>query len=577
MSGAEEYARWVLAPENELENGRLIKLAAQRFLNDLQRDDIYFDEVEAVKMVNFGERYCYQWEGDWQGVIVKFELWQRFIFEQLYGWIRKSNGRRRFNRFYLQISKKNGKSTMCAILALYHIFADKVNTPKVFTAANNEDQAKICVNMAGRVIQQSPELNEFVIDGEVKLSTYGKNITEVIHKQKNGFISPFSKESEDKKSKTAGGKHGVNASLGLVDEFGMSPDYGASGSIESSMASRLEWLMAFFTTSGFNLDGPCYTELRAMGIQVLEGTVTADNYLPIIYEIDKPLDEKGKPKEITAQWLFDNPQVWKQSNPNLNVSVNPDFLKAQLERAILRRGTVEVEVKTLNFNIWCESAEVFIPSEVWSQNTHGITEQDLAGGRCYGGIEIVSGKSLNAFMLLFPNIKGKTVLRPIFWMPNEYKHSKESDQYSNWCDDGLIHTFLGNVSDNDKVYELIMAELHKYNMHSFSYKTNLEQNDIVQSLIKNGIEGNPISHGYQGISTPTLTWEEILTAKEIEHFNNPVLAWMNSNCLAVRKENDVRLEKSGSRVVGIYAGINALAQWKTIEAEGTDDGIIESW
>jgi phage terminase large subunit-like protein len=577
MSGAEEYARWVLAPENELENGRLIKLAAQRFLNDLQRDDIYFDEVEAVKMVNFGERYCYQWEGDWQGVIVKFELWQRFIFEQLYGWIRKSNGRRRFNRFYLQISKKNGKSTMCAILALYHIFADKVNTPKVFTAANNEDQAKICVNMAGRVIQQSPELNEFVIDGEVKLSTYGKNITEVIHKQKNGFISPFSKESEDKKSKTAGGKHGVNASLGLVDEFGMSPDYGASGSIESSMASRLEWLMAFFTTSGFNLDGPCYTELRAMGIQVLEGTVTADNYLPIIYEIDKPLDEKGKPKEITAQWLFDNPQVWRQSNPNLNVSVNPDFLKAQLERAILRRGTVEVEVKTLNFNIWCESAEVFIPSEVWSQNTHGITEQDLAGGRCYGGIEIVSGKSLNAFMLLFPNIKGKTVLKPIFWMPNEYKHSKESDQYSNWCDDGLIHTFLGNVSDNDKVYELIMAELHKYNMHSFSYKTNLEQNDIVQSLIKNGIEGNPISHGYQGISTPTLTWEEILTAKEIEHFNNPVLAWMNSNCLAVRKENDVRLEKSGSRVVGIYAGINALAQWKTIEAEGTDDGIIESW
>jgi phage terminase large subunit-like protein len=577
MSGAEEYARWVLAPETELENGRLIKLAAQRFLNDLQRDDIYFDEVEAVKMVNFGERYCYQWEGDWQGVIVKFELWQRFIFEQLYGWIRKSNGRRRFNRFYLQISKKNGKSTMCAILALYHIFADKVNTPKVFTAANNEDQAKICVNMAGRVIQQSPELNEFVIDGEVKLSTYGKNITEVIHKQKNGFISPFSKESEDKKSKTAGGKHGVNASLGLVDEFGMSPDYGASGSIESSMASRLEWLMAFFTTSGFNLDGPCYTELRAMGIQVLEGTVTADNYLPIIYEIDKPLDEKGKPKEITAQWLFDNPQVWRQSNPNLNVSVNPDFLKAQLERAILRRGTVEVEVKTLNFNIWCESAEVFIPSEVWSQNTHGITEQDLAGGRCYGGIEIVSGKSLNAFMLLFPNIKGKTVLKPIFWMPNEYKHSKESDQYSNWCDDGLIHTFLGNVSDNDKVYELIMAELHKYNMHSFSYKTNLEQNDIVQSLIKNGIEGNPISHGYQGISTPTLTWEEILTAKEIEHFNNPVLAWMNSNCLAVRKENDVRLEKSGSRVVGIYAGINALAQWKTIEAEGTDDGIIESW
>jgi phage terminase large subunit-like protein len=95
----------------------------------------------------------------------------------------------------------------------------------------------------------------------------------------------------------------------------------------------------------------------------------------------------------------------------------------------------------------------------------------------------------------------------------------------------------------------------------------------VQALIKSGLQGNPISHGYQGISTPTLTWEEMLTAGQIEHFNNPVLAWMNSNCMAQRKDNDLRLEKSGSRVVGIYAAINALAQWKTIEAESGSDEI----
>jgi len=131
------------------------------------------------------------------------------------------------------------------------------------------------------------------------------------------------------------------------------------------------------------------------------------------------------------------------------------------------------------------------------------------------------------------------------------------------------------VSDNDKVYEIIMEEISKYDMHSFAFKTNLENNDIVQSLIKNDIKGDPISHGYQGISTPTLTWEEMLTAGLMEHFNNPVLAWMNSNCMAVRKDHDVRLEKSGSRVVGIYATINALAQWKTIEANPDDEFGIE--
>jgi hypothetical protein len=51
---------------------------------------------------------------------------------------------------------------------------------------------------------------------------------------------------------------------------------------------------------------------------------------------------------------------------------------------------------------------------------------------------------------------------------------------------------------------------------------------------------------------------------------------MNSNCLAVRKENDIRLEKSGSRVVGIYDAINALAQYKTIEANRSEQ-YIDIW
>lgn len=567
MSSAEQYARWVLDPANERETGRLIKLAAQRFLNDLKRTDIYFDEEEACKMVNFGERYCNQWEGDWEGVPVTFEPWQKFIFEQVYGWIRKDTGTRRFEEVFVQIAKKNGKSTMSAILMNYHLFADeKVKTPKIFTAANNEDQAKICVNMAGRIVEASPVLAEMVEDKTVGLMRYKENITEVVHYGKNGFIKAFAKESGDKKSKTSGGKHGVNASLGVVDEFGMSPDHGASKPIKTSMASRKERLMFYITTAGFNMDGPCYQELRKVGIQVLEGQVVKDNYLPIIYEIDKPLDEEGKPKDITIQWLIDNPWAWKQANPNLGVSVYPDFLKGMLDDALSYGGTTEVDTKTLNFNMWVDSPEVFIPADVWNKNAHGITEEDLIGQECFGGIEIVSGKQLNAFCFLFPDVQGKTIIKPVFWMPDAYKNSKETDQYLNWVRDGLITTFAGDVADNDLVYELIMAEISKYQLHSFAYKTNLENNDIVQGLLRAGIQGFPISHGYQGISTPTLIWEEMFTAGQMEHFGNPVMAWMNSNCLAVRKDHDLRLEKSGSRVVGIYAGINALAQWKTDEA-----------
>lgn len=575
MTAAEKYADWVLNPSNELETGRYIKLAAKRFKEWLKRDDLYFDEVEAVKMVDFCENYLCQWEGDWEGVPLKFEPWQRFIFEQVYGWIKKSDGTRVIEEVFVQVSKKNGKSTMSAGLMNYHLFADeRIKTPKVFTAANDREQAMICVNMAGKMVEASPALAEMVDDGLVGLMNYKENITEVINYENNGFIKAFSKEAGDKTLKTSGGKQGRNPSLGVVDEFGMASDHGASGSIKTGMMSRLLRLMFYITTSGFNLDGPCFKELRKVGIDILEGREQNDSYLIMIFEIDPPKNDKGEDMPITIEWLIENEQVWRQSNPNLDVSVHRSALRSMLKDAKQYRGTREVEVKTLNFNIWVNSPSVFISSEIWGNNHHGINEDELLGERCFGGIEIASGRMLNSFVLLFPDINGKAVVKSFFWMPEEYK--KDNVQLSEWSDEGHIWVDSGNVVDNEWVCSKLFEHISKYDMHSFAFKTNLENHDIVQNLIKESIKGDPISHGRQGISTPTLIWEEMLSKGEIEHFNNPVLTWMNSNCSVVRKDNDIRLEKSGSKVVGIYAAINAIAQWKTIDStEGSGEiGIL---
>jgi phage terminase large subunit-like protein len=561
MTGAEKYSRWVLDPVNEKKTGRLIKLAAKRFLSDLQRTDVYFDEVEAVKMVNFGERYCYQWEGDFEGVPVTFQDWQRFIFEQVYGWFYTETKLRRFEEVYVQIAKKNGKSTMSAVLMNYHLFADeRVKTPKVFTGANNEDQAKICVNMAGRIVQFSPDLNDFVEEGKVKLSTYGINITEVIHKEKNGFIKAFAKESGDKKSKTAGGKHGVNASLGVIDEFGMSPDHGASKPIKTSMISRKERLMFYITTAGFNLEGPCYTELRKVGIQVLEGSVIKDNYLPLIFEIDKPADEDGKPMPITVEWLLQNEWSWDQSNPNIDVSVQRKNLKSDLGDALTYGGTTEVDTLTLNFNIWMNSPEVFIPADVWNRNYHGTDPDILDGKECFAGIEVGPSGEISAIAFLFP---GEIVKFKMVYIIAE-ESIKLNETYLKNRDSLMIDP--GNEVDNDIAIKWISDIFSKYKLHSFCFPVTHKNNSIIQGLIKLGYEGNPISQGLSGIADATMEWEKLLRAGQVEHFNDEILRVMNSNCLAIRKEAGTRVEKS-SRVLGIYACLDAIAQWKTIEAE----------
>lgn len=546
MSSAEQYAHWVLTPSNADKTGQYIKLAAKRFLSDLKRDDIYFDEDEGSHMLNFGERYCYQWEGDFQGMPIHWEPWQWFMFQQVFGWIRKKTGTRRFDEVYCQVAKKNGKSTMCAVLADDHLLRDRINTPKVFTAANNEDQAKICVNMAGRIIEASPDLAELVEDGTIRIFNYKDNITEIVNTEKNGFIKAFSKETSDKKSKTAGGKHGVNASLGIVDEFGMSPDHGASKSIKTSMASRKERLMFYITTAGFNMDGPCFQELRKVGIQVLEGTVIKDNYLPIIYEMDEGDDWKDE-------------KNWHKCNPNLDVSVNREFLRGMVSDAVTYGGRTETDVKTLNFNMWVDSPEVFISGEVWDTNSHNLSIEE--GSDCYGGIEIGPANEPSVLALLFP---GEIVKIKLLFMTAE-EAFKLNDFYREHKD--LFKVDPGNVLDNEVAIRWCIEEIQKYNMHSFCFAKPQENNSIVQGLIKEGYQGNPISQGISGISNATDEWEKLLRAGQVEHFNNPILKWQNSNCLAVRKEAGTRLEKN-PKVLGIWACLDAISQWKTMEAEG---------
>jgi phage terminase large subunit-like protein len=568
MSAAEQYARWVLDPSNAVKTGQYIKLAAKRFLSDLERDDIYLDEVEANHCVNFIENYCLQWEGAWRGMPFKLELWQKFALQNIYGWIKKKNGKRRFTKAYIQISKKNGKSSLSAGVSLFHLLADKrINTPKIFTAANNEDQAKICVNIAGQIADISDEIKD---NANLKFMRYGENIINVLNEDQDrgsGFIKALSKEGTDRTAKTAGGKHGINASLGVVDEFGMSVDHGASKTIDSSMVSRPERLMLYITTAGYNLNGPCYKELRESGIKLLEGIIEMDSYFTMIFEIDKPINENGHLEDITIDWLLNNQDKWDQSNPNIDISVQRDALLDALNEAKQYGGTTEVDCLTLNFNIWVHSADAFISSDVWDANSHGLTIEE--GESCFGGLEVGPSGEITALALLFP---GDVIRVKMLWIIAE-EALRLNDFYRE--NKNIIMVDPGNEVDVQVAVNCIIEEVGKYNMNSFCFPNTQKNNSIVQELIKWGYEGNPISQGISGISEPTTAWEKMLRAGQVEHFNDPILKWQNSNCLAVRKESGTRLEKNG-KVLGIWSCLNAVAQWQTIGIVD-DDRLIESW
>lgn len=553
MTAAEKYAIDVV--EGKKIAGKWIRLACEKFLSDLKRKDLVLDVKQGQRAINFIERKLRHWEGSWRGKPLILEDWQRFIVMQVFGW--QKDGKRRIRSVYIQIARKNGKTSFAAAVLLYHLFADRENTPQILVGANNEDQAKICVNSAGRIIMQSPTLKELTDDETVKLSIYGRNVIGIYHHDRDGAVKAMSKNPET--------QDGFNPSVGVVDEYHEAKDDALLNVIESGQGARPEPLLFVVTTAGFDKQGPCFKKLRKSSIEMLSNKVTDDTHLAFIYE----LDEEDK---------WDDPSVWAKSNPNLGVSVFPDYLKNRLVKAKNEGGTKEVDFKTKNLNLWVDAPTVWIQDEKWMKNSYGLHKDELLGQVCYGGLDLSTGIDINAFSLYFPRIKeidGRSISAVLwwFWIPKTQVRTEHFD-YSDWVDAGLITVTEGvfeNVIDHKKIVHDICQLPKKYNIHAIAFDQRLAYHGVVQDLgpvfgtseDENFIHGlYPFTQSMPNVSLSAKALEREISNYELEHFNNPVARWMMGNVvLKVDPVGQIMPDKSKSqyKIDGVAAMINAKA------------------
>src|SRR5688572_21863205 len=122
---AADYARAVLA--DELPACRFVRLACQRWTDDLARDDwpYRYDAERADRAVRFMELLPHT-KGKWAAKKerLRFEGWQCFIECNLFGWVHVDTGFRRFRSSYEEVPRKNGKSARLAARGLYLFAAD---------------------------------------------------------------------------------------------------------------------------------------------------------------------------------------------------------------------------------------------------------------------------------------------------------------------------------------------------------------------------------------------------------------------------------------------------------------------
>ena len=123
------------------------------------RAGYWFDTASAERVREFFLRFLHHSKGAWAGQPFELLDWQwRQVIAPLFGW-KRPNGTRRYRRGYIEVPKKNGKSTLFSGLSLYLLAGDGEPGAEIYSAAVDRDQASIVFNEAANMVEGSPQLS----------------------------------------------------------------------------------------------------------------------------------------------------------------------------------------------------------------------------------------------------------------------------------------------------------------------------------------------------------------------------------------------------------------------------------
>ena len=537
---------WERRPRDR-STSRLERLCYTRHQNDLKRVadpdfPFYFDDQAADRAVEFIERFCRHSKGRWAGQNFELLRWQQFVVRCVFGWKHKSDGRRRFKVAFVQVARKQGKSTLAAGIALLLLVADKEPGAEVYSAATKRDQSKIVFDEAARMVRKSPELLKFceVIGGKPHSRTNNISVERLGAK-----FEPLSADSDT--------QDGLNIHGGILDEIHQWKDPMLYEVLETGTGARDQPLLFGITTPGAGQLGVCW-ETRQHAENVLDQVVTDDAFFCFVAEPEKEAD-------------YDDEKTWEQGNPSIDVTVRREDLREKADRAaelVSRQNSF----RRLHCGQWTEQIDRWINLDIWRECAGTFDPEILAGRPCYGGLDLASTTDLNALVFCFPPIDE----RPYFYylcqtfVPSEaIKRLRRNlkQPFDLWKADGYIETTDGDATDYEVIRKRINEAAEIYDVREIAFDP-WNAADLVNRLQEHdGHVMVKISQQTAGMSDPSKRFERLLLERKIRHGENPVFTYCAKN-VAIWKDANENIKpsrkSSGGKIDVIVAAIMATGR-----------------
>lgn len=537
--------------------------ACERFLRDISREGTdefpyIFDDAKAERFYKWASLHKHT-----KGVLVNtpiiFTPIQRFIFGNIYGWVHKDTGYRRFTKAYWQVGRKNAKSQSLGLVGDYELMALGEDNSEVYIGATKTLQAKIIYNEVIAMLKKSSAL----FKGKWK-----EAYSTIVHIKSNSIMRALSKDD----GKTG---DGLNPQCGLIDEYHAHPTDEILEVIKTGMIARRQPLLFIITTAGNNLGGPCYRIEYPLVSQILNPDIEFDipDYFCMVNELDR--DEEGN--------LIDDindEECWIKANPiAATYEVGLKNIRSNYMSAI-KSPEKMVSFMTKNMNIWVkQSAQSYIDMAKWKargrlnedfENDLGIS---LYGYDAYVGIDVSKTIDLTAAGIVIPvdiNNSKKFITLAHGFIPEETVQTKERTDkipYRLWSERGWLTITPGEIVDYRFMTKWIEETLNKYGLNikdvcydpynATHYTQELESNKgwgIVE-----------IRQGIITLSEPTKSFRTETYQGNILHPTNDLLDWAISNAVTkVDAQENIMLDKAKSteRIDPIAAVINAYTRAK---------------
>lgn len=414
--------------------GAEIILACQRFLDDLKREDIELRPRDPNAVCSIMEGFFVHQQGEDMhgkpllGEPFLLEPWQIFCVVNLLGWYFTGTDERRYKEGWIQVARKNGKTSFISALAFAVGILQRRSGSKIYIVANALKQAleafgflKFNINYKG--LADDPDIR--MLDNSFNHSI------DYQFRDENG--KPDGLLSIHALATNPDSQDSFNCNFAIADEVAAYKKAAQYNRFKEAMKAYRNKLIVGITTAGDNANSFGYRRME-YGIKVVNGTIKDDSLFVMIARADQT--ENG---EVD----YTNPIQHEKANLSYGVTVSPEEL---LNESLQAQNDPQQRKDFLSrsLNIYTTAIKAYFDIEEFrrSDSKYNWTLDELSklNIQWYGGADLSRMHDLTASALVGEYNGVLIVITHAFFPITQAARKADEDNIPlfGWADDGWL-------------------------------------------------------------------------------------------------------------------------------------------